>query len=364
MIYIIFFLSFNNYYFGDPSITYYTIPDDPWIRSGTGSVFSIFEMRLEYGETMKSFSNYALPYPVYRIELLDFDTIISERNDPFTSTLLITLQGLVGQNNLGLLTFSILFLALIVTFYSKSYRIITSTFCLIIFSIILFWTAYQIAYGSSPVITGRYMLPTFPFMSMILGFVIVKILETKKLQQKGAILHSTSKILKIIFILIIIFFFSIALYNAAPIQLIKNNEFEFNNPVEHISYYPLDHEGFDKNTILVGGDGDRTVDYGFIPFYPYIGQDFTIAGFISENIDQNSISTLKKLVQEEEDVIMFKEARRSDVSLFRQELVAKYGFILEDHTATFCKLRIIEGIELKNAIELTDDECYGEEPKQ
>ena len=359
MIYIVFFLSFNNYYFGDPTTTYYTIPGDPWIRTGTGSVFSIFEMKSEYGETMKAFSNYALPYPIYRIEHLDFETIINERDDPFTSTSLIAFQGLVGQNSLGLLTFAILILALIVSFYTKSYRIVTSIFCITIFSITFFWTANQIAYGSSPVITGRYMLPTFPFMSIILGFLITKILRNKKLQKRDIKLQSVSKILKIIFILIIIFFFIIALYNAAPTQLIKNNEFKFNNPTEHISYYPLDLEGFDESTILVGGDGDRTVDYGFIPFFPYIGQDFMVAGFISENTNQNSINNLKKLVEEEKDVIMFKEARRGDVTLFRQELVSKYGFILEDHTKTFCKIKFTEGIELAKAIQLTDDICYG-----
>lgn len=358
LIYILFFMSFNNYYFGDPLTTFYNIPDDPWIRTGTGSFLSIFEFNAEHGETMKSFSNYVLPYPIYRIELLDFDTIINERDDLFTSTFLVSLQGLVGQNNLGLITFLILIIAIVIAFYSKNRMIVTSTFCLVVFSSILFWTSNQIAYGLSPIITGRYMLPTFPFMSMILGFLIVKFIETKKFNHMRRTVKIATKTLKIIFVIILVLFFSIALYNSPAVQLIKNGEFKFNNPVDYVSYYPLDLEGIEQNSIMVGGHGTKAVDYGFITFYPYRGQSLSITGFIAEDVDQKSIETLKELSKGERDLIMFKGTTNKNVKLFHEELVKKYGFIFEDFSPSFCKVKFIEGLDPKIAIEKTDEICY------
>jgi len=362
LIFILFFISFNTYYFGDPTITYYTIPDDPGLKAGTGSIFSIFEFKSEHGETMKSFSNYVLPYPVYRIELLDFDSIIKERDDPLTSTSLKWLKGLVGQNYLGLLTFLILIIALIVSFYSKSYMIATFTFCFVISSILLFWTANQIAYGITPAIAGRYVLPIFPIMSMILGFLIVEVLKTREFEKKRRDLRITTKALKIVFISFVILFFVIALFNAAPTQLIKNNEFVFNNPSDFVSLYPPDLEGIDQNSILIGGDGDKAVDYGLIPLFPLVEQNFVRNGFFAnDDVDQNSIKTVKELARGERELIILKEVRNDDEFLFRKELVINHGFVLEDLSPSFCKMSLIdEKIEHLNALELTDGICYGE----
>lgn len=357
LIYILFFVSFNDYYFGDPLTTFYNIPDDPWIKAGTGSFLSIFEFNPEHGETIKAFSNYVLPYPIYRIELLDFDKIITERNDLFTSNSLILLQGLVGQNNLGLLTFLMLIIATMVSFYSKNRMIVISTWCFVVFSSIMFWASNQIAYGLSPIITGRYMLPTFPFMSMILGFLIVKFIETRKFNHtKTAKL--VIKTLKIIFIIILVLFFSIALYNSPAVQLIKNDEFEFNNPVEHVSYYPLDLEGVEQNSIMVGGFSAHAIDYGFITFFPYKGLNLSITGFILEDVDHESIETLKELSKGDRELIMFKGLTTKNQKLFNEALVKEYGFILEDFSPTFCKVKFIEGLDLKIAIEKSDEVCY------
>lgn len=358
LIYILFFITFNDYYFGDPFTTFYNIPGDPWIREGTGSLFSILEFNQEHVETMKSFSNYVLPYPVYRIELLDYDSIINERDDFFTNTSLNLFQGLVGQNNLGYITFIILIIALIISWYTKSNIIITSIFSMFIFSMIMFWTSNQIAYGLSPNITGRYMMSTFPFMSMILGFIIFQVMKTQRFNQKGRKSKNFMKIFKLIFISMIILFFTIAFYNSPSIQLIKNNEFEFNNPVEHISYYPLDLEGVNQNSIMVGGHATKAVDYGFITFHPYAGQTLGITGYVSENVNQKSIDTLKELSKGQRDLISFKELSGENRKLFHKELVTKYGFIIEDFSPTFCKIKFIENLDLENAIRQSDEVCY------
>lgn len=360
LIFILFFIIFNTYHFGEPSITYYTIPDDPVLKTGSGSIFSILELKNEHGEILKSFSNYVLPYPIYRIELLDFDSIIQERDDPLTTTSLQSLKGLVGQNNLGILTFLILIVAMGISFYIKKYRIVTSTFCIIIASMLLFWTANQIAYSITPAIAGRYVVPVFPLISMIMGFVIVETLRIRKFEKKRKINFSI-KILKIILICFIFMFFIIALINSAPMQLIINDEFKLNNPIDFLSMYPLDHEGLDPNSILVGGDGDKAVDYGFIPLLPFAELNFLRDGGYSDSqVNRDSIKTLKDLTKSEMNLILLKEVRNKGEFLFRKELIINHGFILKDISPSFCKMSLIdEQIEYKNTLELSDSICYG-----
>ena len=56
LLFIVFFASFNNHYFGDPLTTFYNVPGDPWVKPGTGSYLSIFNGDPENFEIIKGYS--------------------------------------------------------------------------------------------------------------------------------------------------------------------------------------------------------------------------------------------------------------------------------------------------------------------
>ena len=122
LLFIVFFASFNNHYFGDPLTTFYNVPGDPWVKPGTGSYLSIFNGDPENFEIIKGYSNFVLPYPLYKIEIINFEKILQERNDPVTSMLVKNSTSLIGNNMLGILTILITIGTIIFSFFKTTKR--------------------------------------------------------------------------------------------------------------------------------------------------------------------------------------------------------------------------------------------------
>ena len=362
LIFILFFASFNNYYFGNATTTFYNIPDDPWDRPGTGSYLSIFEPKAENFELIKKYSNFVLPYPIYKIETLDFEKIQAERDDPITSSIVILLSDLVNQNNLGLLTFLIVIIGVVFSFLQKTKIPLIMIFCVVIFSSILFWSAGHVSFGRDSVF-GRYLIATFPFFSILLSFVIVNFLKINTVEFKKAS-RVVTKSFKAILVVVLILFLIIAFYNSAPAQIVKNQDLSFSDPFIAAKYYPLDKEGLNKNSIIVGGQSSLAIEYGFSTFNPTLGSPLQrMADVYNPNlIDEKVIKKLQKLVAENEDVFIFKKLVNTDERLLREFLVEEYGFTFKEYSTTFCSVQLVnndkhDGVLLNN--EKPDQVCFG-----
>ena len=359
LIFIIFVASFNYQYFDDPLINYYNISGDPFTfgNLGTGSFFSIFEPSHENFDIVKSYSNYVLPYPIYRIGVLDLEHTLEERSDPITSILLELGIGFVGNNILGIITFVVLILSIILAMRFKKNRIEILIFSFVILVNIIFWSANHISLGRDSVM-GRYMMVTFPLFSMILGYLIIEFLRIKFLQNnfKKIILG-----IKICVIIITVMFFSVAIFNSAPVHTLINNGLIFNNPIEEATYYPLDKEGLDEFSIIVGGTGHKVVDYGFTTFNWSSSVPLLRAGFDPTTLSDDSMNMLKQLVIDDYDVYMFKKPLHIHDLVFREYIIEHYGLILIENSQSFCKFNIIEQtqkIDYKNNKE--NGSCYKE----
>lgn len=354
IIFLIFLLNFNNYYFGDPLTTFYNIPDDPWVKPGTGSYLSIFEINSNNLEIVKSYSNFVLPYPLYKIEILDFDKIIQERDDPITSTLVNFSSNLVGKNMLGIFTIFILISAVLLSFFKINKKIFIIIFSTIIFSNIIFWSAGHISFGRDSVL-GRYMITTFPFFSIIISYLIIawlKIDLSKINQNKKTVI----KISKILIILGLIVFFGIAIYNSPMGQWAVKDKFSFPNYQEISEYYPLDLEGLDKNSIIIGGHSAKTIDYGFSTFDPFSGTPSQrIQTFDPKLLNTIVLDELRKIV-EENDVFIYKKLLNKNDKIFREFLISDQNYLMTDYSNSFCKVEIGK----KNQLNIINDEiCLG-----
>ena len=355
LIFILFFISFNNYYFGDPLTTFYNIPDDPWIKPGTNSYLSIFEIKSDNFEIIKSYSNFVLPYPLYKIEILDFEKISQERDDPVTTTLVNFTSDLIGKNTLGLMTIFIVISAILLSFFKINKKISILIFSFIIFSNILFWSSGHISFGRDSVL-GRYMIPAFPFFSIIISYLIVCWLKIDLTKMKIKT-RTIIKISKILIMIGLILFFGIAMYNSPIGQWGDKDNFQISDPFSLGEYYPLDLEGLEKNSIIIGGHSAKMIDYGFSTFDPFSGtpiQRTTV--FDPKSLDPIILEKLRNILEKENNVFIYKELLNKNDKIFREFLVSEQNYSIIEYSESFCKVEINN----KNQSNTTYDQiCLG-----
>lgn len=336
---IVFFAVFNNHYFGDPLTTFYNVPGDPWVKPGTGSYLSIFNNDPENFEVIKGYSNFVLPYPIYKIEIMNFEKILQERNDLVTSLLVKSSTNLIENNMLGILTIMIISGAVIFSFFKTTKKNIIIIFSVLIFSNILFWSAGHISFGRDSIM-GRYMVPTFPFFSMIISYFIISWLKynLKSKSLKRLIILS----LKIFTIIVLILFFTIAYYNSPIGQWGIRDNFEVREIQAESRHYPIDLEGLDKNSIIVGGHSAKTIDYGFSTFDPFSGTPSQrVTAFNPEFLDPVVMEKLRELVENRDNVFLYKELLNKNDKIFREFLITEKNYVLTQTTKSFCKIEIV-----------------------
>lgn len=356
LIIIIFLFSFNNYYFGDPTITVYNIPSDPQISFGTGSYFSILEFKKENFELIKQYSNFILPYPIYKIETLNFEKIQSERTDPLTSSLLILFSEMNNQNIFGIIPFFIMGFSILLSLLLKNKTSIIIIFSIVMSINIIFWSGGHLAFGRDSVF-GRYLIPMFPLFSIVFSFLIINLLKIKSndLEIKRKFLLKTLKIFIIMSVCLLII---VAFYNSAPVQLLKNNNFDFRDPFLAATYYPLDKEGLNKNSIILGGDSSWSLDYGFNYFDLQKGSPRQRMSpiFDVNLLDQSGFKKLESIVLDEQNkVFVFKKLATKHEKTLRQALTENYGFVFHEYSPSFCKVELN-----KNSKDTQSDTiCFG-----
>jgi len=172
---------------------------------------------------------------------------------------------------------------------------------------------------------------------MLLGFTSQKIFQFLENKIHSAKINFRPKILRKLFFSSLILFFILAFYFSPPIQAISNNEFIFQNPLKLMERYPIDLEGLSKNDIILDTKGYKTIEYKLIPFNGLLGFESPEL-FDSKTSIQESIKLLKETMDKGYDVYILKEPSRGLDREFFKYLVNNHGFVIKDHSKSFCKI--------------------------
>ncbi|MEK9993470.1 MAG: hypothetical protein VW646_01815 [Hydrogenophilales bacterium] len=309
-----FFISYLVYYdynFGNPVNNYGEINESTDNNYDT-SLSSIMKFEHKDYENIKQYSKYVLPYQIA--------ATYNNAEENF--------ENILGKNWIGLISIGSLFLITAISFYTKDKRI--EIFVLMMFIVCAIWffssiTSENRAEGGVP---GRYMLSSFILGSMIFGYFIQKIFSIEK--KEKSILKNQMKVLKGILILILGIFFIFAFYFSNPVQIIIEEGWKFKNPEEIIDRYPLSLEGLTNDSVVVTMNGVRALEYGVISFDP-----------ISERqVSSDSVNLLKKIIKKGHDVYTFKIPFIEFEKNIYNNLINEHGFILKEHSKTFCKVEL------------------------
>jgi hypothetical protein len=342
IIFMGFFVSFNNYYFDDPTKTIYTATENPRISISQHNDDTFIDQ-----DRMKKYLNHFLPYPMNRIT--DFvsnsiDTINFPTNESFSSNKYF--EEIFGNNNLGIFVLAIILISLIISFRDNENRMILISMCIFIFGFIIFYSFSPIAINRQG--SGRDILPLIPFFYMMLSYVIFKILKLSikdNLNWKKIIF---SKILKSGVILFLIIIIPMSFIYADYSQIIKNNGLILKDPNEFEGKFPVDFNGISKEKVIFTYyQVWSVVAYGAIPFTPSWDE-----GLEDEHY-QNISDTLKETISKGKEVFIFKNPKLEDERTFYMEFFSNNGLILKDYSDGFCQIIIDQTSQMKS-----DKNCF------
>lgn len=318
-------MMFFSYFFDDPTANYNTIER---MKNYDYSTDSLVDFESKDFENIKIYSKYLLPYQIpgiYNQLDTNFDNYFGE-NWP----------GLIGL-------FFLLFIAFI-SIKTKDHRIHIILFTIFIISHVWFYSAitWEERSADDKEIPSRYMIPVFILSSIMIGFIVQKILKLN-----GKRYHTIFKIIKALTIISLTIFFIGAFYFYPSIQNIQDEGISFKNPEDYTDRYPLDLEGLPLNSIIVSSNSIRVLEYdGLISFDPN-----------PPRTSEYSIELLKKLNREGYDMYMFKKSFTYNSLEIKNTLIEEYGIILKEHSKTFCKVELQAVNDSKS-----DDECLNKTP--
>lgn len=304
---IIFFatyMSFYDYYFGDPFTNYGEVQE---FQSYETSIDSLFTFKNEDFENIKQYSKYLLPYQIpatYNKIDNNFDNILSD-------------------NWIGVIALFILFFSLLISFRQKNYRIELITFMLLIILTVWFYASITTEERAASGVPGRYMIPVFILSSMIFGFLLSEFFK-KDFKNYESVL----KMVKVSVFMVLCIFFVMSFYFSNPIQILLEDGFDFKNPENFASRYPLDMEGITSNSVIYAIHTDWAHDYGVIPFQP------------NPIKQKESSEVLLKILNDGYNVYTFKKSTYVGEKDTLRLLLANYNIGLKDYSTTFCKMVI------------------------
>lgn len=312
IVFILFWTSFYDYYFGDPFTNYRFVNPGSFDYDSQreSTVNSLIQLQYHDLENIKQYSKYLLPY--------QFVATYNNADDKFDETL--------GAHWPGIISIIILISVGIFSIKNKLMRTEIFVFLLFIAGTVWFFSSITTPERASYGIPGRYMFPAFTLSYVIYGFLIVKILQNDKFTK----LKNMNKIFKYILILILILFFILAFYFSPPIDSLRSGEFQIKNPNIDINKYPQDVSNFAENTVLLATQPDRAVDYNLIPF------KLTPA----ERMSEKSIELLKKIIADEYLVVIMKESTYSGEKNYLLNLIENHGLLLKDYSENFCQVKL------------------------
>jgi len=347
IVFILFWFSFNTYYFGDPLTTYLDASRPESIRDGGKSLAKFFVIDSKFFEYVKYYSISFLPDNI-RQSLMD--SVLTQETDQF------------DHNWVGLFSLLIFLPALIITFYDKAKRTEVIIFIIFIVAWISIYSSNYIAPSIenhiNTFLRDRSMIPLLPLFFMLFGLVIDRLwrINFKNLKHFPKLADNSFRVMFIIFVSILLLS---SLYMSHSSSEIINQRMNIKDPYVYAEQYPPDREGLPEKSVIVGSGSREALAYDFTSFYPYWG-----IGRYSETtpdtIPKKPIQTLTKLLEEGYDTFMFKGGfNKRDISYF-EFLEAEHGIILQNYTKTFCKLQLTNtNSELDEPTEIKrDDICY------
>ena len=149
IIFLIFFAGFNSYYFDDPTISIYNRPDIPGKDQSVTELKNLFNVDLN---RVEHYFNHFMPYPLNRVNGLidDYDLVSQQVNDPFGNKILQIVSDeseKIGGFHLGIISFIILLIGIIVSIYYKKVDKEIIIFSAFIISIILFYSTLLLSWN-------------------------------------------------------------------------------------------------------------------------------------------------------------------------------------------------------------------------
>jgi len=319
VIFLIFYMSYYDYYFGNPFTNYGEVAN---FESYETSISSLFSVKNEDVENVKQYSKYLLPYQIPAIHN-KFDQ---------------NLDDVLGNNWIGIVALFVLFIALFVSLKTKNRRIEILVILISIATVVWFYSLLTTEARAVRGVPSRYMIPAFTLSSMVYGFLLMEFL--KWIPHNKHDLVKAVKPLKVIVLSIVVLFFIFAFYFSNPIQIIADDGLNFKNPAVYAARYPLDMEGLSNDNLIFLIHTDWAVDYGVIPFQPNTVKL------------EESITLLKKVIDDGYDVYVFKKSTYVGEKDILKLLVSEHGFVLKDYSKTFCKMELPKGNIIKS-----DESC-------
>jgi len=352
IILLLFMISFNQYYFGNPLTTYFDERPET-LDYKIDSKLSIFKFD-SWRFTWINF--YSLGFLPDLFNNLMFNSVFTNFVDN------------LGGNPLGVVPFLILFLTLIISLYYKVKRIEVIVFITFIFGIILFYSAgflhaqtlNEEDFQPTLFSRDRYMMPALPLYLMIFGFAIYLIwkLFIKRISNNGE--KISAKCFKSGFVIIIGIFLVASIFYSQPVQGALDIGIKFKNPEWFTHRFPLDSEGLsEQNSIILHGKR-YSVEYDAISFFPYWGYwGKQKLEFDAGALPQEPIKKLKQLMMEDYNVYVFKNRHGLTDSEYFRYLEDEHGLILKKYSETFCKIEQINNLNLaKGENSESDEDCY------
>jgi len=337
IIFLVFWLSFNTYYFGDAVTNYKeqmkssNIDAEEQQSKIDEPAEDVPRNKFQRLQLVQYYSVPLLPDPLYFFSVIVSDTDL----DVWRSDIWISY-----------ISFSILSIALIISLYFKIKR--NETLILLLFIVVL------VGFYSSPLLStdplaqnlsehanNRYMIPASLLSFTLIGFILVEgwrkcFSKDHTLHQK--ILHS----IKLIYLILIIVFFLALIVIMPSIQDFYQTGFHFNNPLEAANSFE-NLEKLPEKSLIVDFIGRETLLHTDTHFYPY-GLSFVQEEGDINKIPESKIITLKKIMKEGYSAYAFKNNMFSYDEKYFKFLEADHGIILKDYSKTFCKLEFISNI--------------------
>jgi hypothetical protein len=307
IVFFSFWLSYNDYFFGDPTTTYFEVLTGD-ANSQTSRTQSLLVLEQRDYDQFKDYGKYLLPYQ------------ISAAHNRINNNLDDTL----GSNWPGLLIIPLFALSLFLSFKIKSHRIELSVFIFFIFGILAFYSGQTPEERAELGLPARYMFPIIPLAFLIWSYIIVQGLEKLKTYQN-------TKQLRIFALVFIGGFFILAFSFTPPIQFFVDGN--FTNPLEAVERYPLDKENISSKSILLVQNTDYAIEYGSVPFKLSNTQTW----------DSEKILILTNVLKDNYSIYTFKISKSISEHQNLVYLINNNNFVLREFSDTFCQLIVNDG---------------------
>jgi len=316
LIFFLFFLSYNNYFFGGPLTTYEDVKCQVRLNcpEKENIIFSFLRMDSERLEWIKHYSVPLIPDGITEklqaLAPINTDEILGKNWLSIISLFMIggiLIFSIKSKNKQTEVIVIICFIVATLSFYSMSYIISTSN-------------------NINPDLQDRYMISNVPLSSLLIGFFLSTLINKKLVIPND--LKLSKKYFKIIMIILIIIFLIFSLNESRAIEKVKGIGFFVKNPEVQANKLTKSLEGLGAESVIIDHRGRRALGYDAIAFNWALG-------------DPNStFLNLKKVFESGYDVYTFKKYYTSGdpPTSFYKMLESKHGIILKDYSKTFCKM--------------------------